>query len=195
MQNQYRLVTVLHSTRQKVLLRSVPDEIALKYPSARAPHFVVGNRPRTTTIAYDLKEDSIPADKLDEVKESFEQTLQRIIPGLVWKERKIIELAGRKWIYFEMTSTAIDTDIHNIMLVASFQGKMLVFNFNSTKEGFPKLSRLFERVYSQFLSMNRPSQALGGNGYHCAFTFSVIKTFNSHFRFGSNSRCPSACSR
>src|ERR1043166_2482004 len=69
-----------------------PEEIAIKYPSARAPHFVVGNKRRTTTIAYDLKPQSIPADKLGEVKDSFEQTFQRIVPGLVWRDRKIIEL-------------------------------------------------------------------------------------------------------
>jgi len=121
------------------------DEIALKYPSARAPHFVVGNKRRTTTIAYDLKPESIPADKLDEVRQSFEQTFQRIVPGLVWIERKTVDLSGRKWIYFEMTSSAVDTDIHNIMLVTPFEGKMLLFNFNSTKEEFPKVEEALRR--------------------------------------------------
>jgi hypothetical protein len=121
------------------------DEIAFKYPSARAPRFVVGNKRRSTTIAYDLKPDAIPPDKLEEVSQSLQQTLQRLIPGLIWKERKIIELSGRKWIYLELMSNAVDTDIHNIMLVTPFQGQMLLFNFNSTKEEFPKVEKALRR--------------------------------------------------
>ena len=34
--------------------------------------------------------------------------------------------------HFEMTSFAIDTDIHNEMYLTAFNGKMLGFNFNST---------------------------------------------------------------
>jgi hypothetical protein len=35
-----------------------------------------------------------------------------------------------------MTSNAIDADIHNIILMAAWQGKMVVFNFNATKADF-----------------------------------------------------------
>ena len=48
-------------------------------------------------------------------------------------------MLGQQWIYLEMSSRAIDTDIHNIMLITPLQGKMLIFNFNSTKAEFPKV--------------------------------------------------------
>ena len=54
----------------------------------------------------------------------------------MWKRKEIIEMAGQRWIFLEMTSSAIDTDIYNIMLITPFDGKMLIFNFNSTKEDF-----------------------------------------------------------
>lgn len=114
-----------------------PSEIASKYPSNRAPAFVVGNVRRTTNIAYDLKQNALPADKLPEVKAFFEAMFERIIPGIEWKQKKLIDMQGQQWIYLEMTSRAIDTDIHNIMLITPLQGKMLVFNFNSTKGEFP----------------------------------------------------------
>lgn len=125
------------------------EEIAGKYPSHSPPSLAVGNERRTTTIAFDLKPQSIPADKLLEVKSAFEKIFERMIPGLVWKERKLIELQGQQWIYFELTSHAIDTDIHNIMLVTPHKGKMLVFNFNSTKGEFPNVeSKLRESLKS-----------------------------------------------
>jgi hypothetical protein len=114
-------------------------EIANKYPSNRGPAFVVGNTRRTTSIAYDLKPNGFPTDKINEVKEFFEKMFERIVPGIEWKQKKLVDMLGQQWIYLEMTSRAIDTDIHNIMLVTPLQGKMLIFNFNSTKEEFPKV--------------------------------------------------------
>ena len=57
-------------------------EIANKYPSNRGPAFVVGNERRTTSIAFDLKPNEFPADKISEVNEFFEKTFDRIIPGI-----------------------------------------------------------------------------------------------------------------
>ncbi len=71
------------------------QEILSKYPSGRAPAFVVGDERRTTTIAYDVKPDSLPPDKLVEAKASFEQLFERIIPGLDGKkERSSITSTG-----------------------------------------------------------------------------------------------------
>ncbi|KXO08343.1 hypothetical protein AKG98_1942 [Moritella sp. JT01] len=61
-----------------------------------------------------------------------------MIPGVEWKKKEIIELSGKKWVYLEMFSNAIDTEIHNIMLITSYGKEMLIFNFNSAKGEFPK---------------------------------------------------------
>lgn len=113
------------------------DEIAIKFPSSRAPSGVIGNARRTTTIAFELKRDKLTPEQLGEAKEAFERLFERIIPGLEWKARKIVQLQGQRWIQLEMSSRAVDTDIHNIMLVTSRYGRMLIFNFNSTKSEFP----------------------------------------------------------
>ena len=126
--------------------KPVPEEvIKLKYPSSRAPQYVIGNKSAATTIAYDLKPHNIPQDKIDEARVAFTQMFPRMIPGLKWKENKTMEFSGRKWGYFEMTSTAIDTDIYNIMLFTGYKDQMLVFNFNSTKEEFEKYERALKK--------------------------------------------------
>jgi len=122
--------------------KPVPKEIIdLKWPSDRAPRYVVGNESATTTVAYDIKPHQIPQDKLGEVQTTFTRLFNQIIPGIEWKSNEIIEHSGQKWLLLEMTSRAIDTDIHNIMLVTGYQGKMLVFNFNSTKEEFSRFEK------------------------------------------------------
>jgi len=112
--------------------------IDIKWPQKRAPRWVVGNESGSTSIAYDLKPNDISLAPLNELMDYFKSVFDRVIPGIDWKKREIIEVSGKKWIYLEMTSSAIDTDIHNIMLVTSYGKEMLVFNFNSTKEDFSK---------------------------------------------------------
>ena len=120
----------------------VPKEILdIKYPSSRAPKYVIGNKSAGTTIAYDIKPNALPQDGIEEGRKAFTELLPRMIPGLKWIENKTIELAGQKWIYLELTSTALDTDIHNIMLFTGYNGQMLAFNFNWTAEEFKKYEK------------------------------------------------------
>jgi hypothetical protein len=111
--------------------------IDIKWPQKRAPKWVIGNASGTTTIAYDLKANDISNIPLPDLVAYFKKTFTRVIPGIEWKKSEIIELSGKRWGYLEMTSNAIDSDIYNIMLFTSFGKKMLIFNFNSTKDDFP----------------------------------------------------------
>lgn len=45
-------------------------------------------------------------------------------------------IGGLRWSYVESTSTAIGTDIYNIVLMAAYRGDSLVFNFNPTNAEF-----------------------------------------------------------
>ncbi|VAW44950.1 hypothetical protein MNBD_GAMMA04-274 [hydrothermal vent metagenome] len=112
--------------------------IDVKWPKKRAPKWVIGNESASTTIAYDLKPNDISTAPLPELMNYLKTNFDRLIPGIEWKKREIIELSGKNWVYLEMTSNAIDTDIHNIILLTSYGREMLMFNFNSTKEEFSK---------------------------------------------------------
>ncbi len=114
------------------------EVIAAKWPSNRPPAYAVGTPNGTTNVAYDLKPHSLSQEALPQFQKEFTQIFERIIPGIRWKKNEIIMHSGQKWLLMEMTSNAVDTDIYNIMLATGYAGKMLVFNFNSTKEEFPK---------------------------------------------------------
>lgn len=117
-------------------------EISVKFPAGNAPSQVIGNERRTTTIAYQLKAQPVKESDLPDVQKAFTQVFDRVIAGIEWKQKSIVDLAGQKWLLMEMTSRAIDQDIHNIMLVTSHKGQMLMFNFNSTKKEFPAVEKL-----------------------------------------------------
>lgn len=113
------------------------DEISIKFPASRAPANIVGNARRTTTIAFELTQDKLAPEQLSEARQVFEQFFERTVSGLVWRDRKFVRLDGQNWIHLEFSSNAVDTDLHNIMLLTSRFGRMLLFNFNSTKAEFP----------------------------------------------------------
>jgi hypothetical protein len=111
--------------------------IDMKWPAKRAPKWVVSNESTSTSIAYDLKPNDISAVPLPELVNYFKNTFDRIGPGVAWIKSEVTEIQGKKWAYLEFTSNAINADIYNIMLVASYRKEMIIFNFNSTKEEFP----------------------------------------------------------
>jgi hypothetical protein len=117
-------------------------EINAKYPSVNAPKQVIGTEGRATTIAYQLQAQPVKESDLPEVQKAFTQIFDRVIPGIEWKQNALVDMVGQKWLVMEMTSRAIDQDIHNIVLITPHKGKMLMFNFNSTKKDFPKMEKL-----------------------------------------------------
>lgn len=108
-------------------------EIKIKYPRGNAPQYVYSNDQMDVSIAIIFSPQPVTLEGLPQLKAAMEQTLPRLIPGHNWLTREIVEINGRPWVHFEMTSFAIDTDIHNEMYLTAFEGKMLGFNFNSTE--------------------------------------------------------------
>ncbi len=113
------------------------EELDIKFPRKTAPRTVVGDERRKTTVAYELREFALTEEALPELLTAVADSMHRAVPGLEWKKREIVEMAGQKWIWLEMTSMAIDTDIYNIVLMTPRNGKALVFGLNSTKDLFP----------------------------------------------------------
>lgn len=118
--------------------RAMTDaEIKLKYPTGNAPQFAYGNERLNVSIAITFSSQMVSMAQLPELKSAMEQMLPRLVPSISWITREMLQLNGRTWVHFELTSTAIDTDIHNEMYLTSFEGKMLGFNFNATKAQYP----------------------------------------------------------
>lgn len=124
---------------------TVPDEfqpfsqeiIEAKWPARNAPEWVIGSESTSTSIAYGLKSNDISNAPLGQLMEYMKKTMNRVGPGVQWLKTEVIEINGKYWVYLELTSNAINADIHNIMLITSYEKKMVMFNFNSTKEEFP----------------------------------------------------------
>lgn len=63
----------------------------------------------------------------------------RMIPGCKILTRDFVTIHGTRWARLELESNALDTEIHNLLLMAPLDGQPVMFNFNSTKQEFPKV--------------------------------------------------------
>ncbi len=108
------------------------EMIRFKFPRGNPPTHVYANEKLNVSVAITFSPQPLSPTQLPELKSAMEQTLPRMVPGLKWLAREIVEINGTRWVHFELTSHAIDTDIHNHMYMTSFDGKLFGFNFNST---------------------------------------------------------------
>ncbi len=108
------------------------------YGPTRGPGFVIGNSTRTATLSYDLKPHNILHLNMAQSLKVFEQVFEQRVPALVWKERKIMELAKQQWMQLEFLSKSGGIEYYNIMLITPVKEQMLVLNLNSTVADFAR---------------------------------------------------------
>lgn len=118
------------------------EEISIKWPTKLAPKFAIGSERRSTTIAYEHKEQPLLPSQLEEARAAITPVVASMIPSIDWKQNAVVEIGGRSWILFEATSAARDTDVYNIVMLTSHKGRVLMFNFNSTKADFAKMEKV-----------------------------------------------------
>ncbi len=123
------------------------QEISLKFSRGNPPSAVYANDDMSVSVSIVFSPAAVEPPHLEDLKSAMEQTLPRLIPNLTWVKREMVNLNGTTWVHFELTSSAIDTDIYNHMYMTSFDGKMLGFNFNSTKGKYPAYSHQLEKSF------------------------------------------------
>lgn len=124
---------------------NVPDEftpltdreIDTKFPRHTGSIDAIGNSTRGVTISYTVSQTVLKPDQLLDFKAALEAQLPKLTPGLIWIKKDVSEINGRKWIYFEFTTTTPDGGIiHNFMLITSYDGNVAILNFNATDRLF-----------------------------------------------------------
>jgi hypothetical protein len=114
--------------------------LATKYPRGGGPRQAIGNAPGTTSIAYDLLDQRAPSDDLDALRRGLQEGYVHL-PKIKWIADDVRHVGNRDWAYLEFTAATADQDVHNIVLLSVYDGRLLLFNFNSTVGEFPRVER------------------------------------------------------
>lgn len=123
------------------------EMIKLKFPSANAPEWVYANEDFSVTVAVKRSGKKAKKSDLNAILKTMVKTYPRIIPNLVWIEKEVAEFNGETWLHTEITSTAIDADIHNNIYMTSHRGELIALNFNSTKKMYEQYKTQLQQSF------------------------------------------------
>ena len=83
-------------------------------------------------------------ESLPELKAAMEDMMPKLTQGLVFNDRKMVNVGDRQWVLLDSTVPAIDTKLRNMMYLSDMGGNMVGVNFNSTAEEFASQQSAFE---------------------------------------------------
>lgn len=111
-----------------------PDVLKLKYPGSRRPTIAFTNEGGSVNVAINHTQDTLAPNQIATLHQEMDATIRKQIPQAKWSFSGLQDYQGRKWMQLEFESPAVDTNIQNIMVASSVDGRMLLVSFNSTQE-------------------------------------------------------------
>ncbi|OMQ26933.1 hypothetical protein [Serratia oryzae] len=105
------------------------DVMKVKYPANNRPTQVYTNADTTVNFAFNYTANKIAENQLD----AFSQQMKAMLANFSPKISKV-DVNGQKAVMFDFITPAADTEIHNLMLAMSVDGRLLLTTFNTTKE-------------------------------------------------------------
>ncbi|HEX6850611.1 MAG TPA: hypothetical protein VF139_04330 [Candidatus Polarisedimenticolaceae bacterium] len=109
-------------------------QLKLKYPAEQRPTFVLSNETGSVSLALNHTPNAMPPEELDAAHAYFDGSFRKLYPSAVWFRSEVTTLAGRRCILLDLRTPALDTDVRNVMLGASLEGRLLLLSVNVTKE-------------------------------------------------------------
>lgn len=115
---------------------SVMDDEALriKYPNERRPTLAYTNESGSVNVAINHTKDRLPKTKIEAFHKQMDGMFRNLYPSATWFESGVIEINGCNWLTLNLRTPAVDTEIRNIMVGTSVEGRLLLVSFNVTKE-------------------------------------------------------------
>lgn len=109
------------------------EMLKLKYPTDRRPAVVYTNDDGTVDVALNHTNNRVTLSQLPELHKVVENTFKNLYPSATWFRNEILEINGRNYFLLDLRTPGVDTEIRNIMLGTSLEGRFLIISFNATK--------------------------------------------------------------
>lgn len=110
------------------------DLLRVKYPTDNRPTLVYTNENGSVNVAINHTQNRMAMSQLDEARQAMEAAFQKVHPTAKWYEKGPKTINGRDWQTLNLETTAIDTQIRNMMVFTSSDNRMLMTSVNITKE-------------------------------------------------------------
>jgi len=109
------------------------EMLRLKYPSERRPTVVYTNEAGSVNIGINFTTNPLQQGELKELQEAMDTMFHNMYPSATWFESDTKSVNGREWLILDFRGPAMDTEIRNIMMGISSEGRALFVSFNAVK--------------------------------------------------------------
>jgi len=126
----------------------------IKYPSQSRPDFILTNPETTINLTFFHKDDEVTNADIEEVKNAIQEIMMRLHPTSKVIDSTVIEVQERNIAYFDFVSSAIDTNVYNLMFFFSLSGTLLMGSFNCLHQDMDDWKEIFIQMLQsvKFLS-------------------------------------------
>lgn len=109
-----------------------PEEARKKYPSEQRPQIIKTNKSGSVNFAFNLLEQKLEEEQLEAVLQDFLRVMKRLHPTNICLNME----SGRKnerytpYASMEFTSTAINENLYNMIVISPIEEELLMMLFN-----------------------------------------------------------------
>lgn len=110
-------------------MKQMPKEFArVKYPSEFRPHMIITTLDLSVNMGFSIFPNGVPSDDLPHLAEHMRVAIHRANPACQMFSCKELHKIPGSW--FAFRSHAMDTDLYNMILATTVNGKLLQGSFN-----------------------------------------------------------------
>lgn len=120
--------------------------LRVKYPTQRPPTEALSNKDGSINIAFGHTPNAVSPAQIREVHPVLERQIRATYPSARWSRSEVVERGGRSYIVLDFWSPTVDTEVRNIMLATSVDGRFLLVSFNVTRELEAQWGAIGERI-------------------------------------------------
>lgn len=131
--------------------RMSQEVLIQKYPSNNRPAIVFTDVTGTINLAVNHTTNRISLEQLPQALPVFANQFENLYPSIQWYRKEVTTLNERRFVVMEFITPAVDGEIYNLMFITELEGRLLMFNFNCTRENEGKWKTI---AYQMMNSVN-----------------------------------------
>lgn len=124
--------------------------VRLKYGGRIPAENVLTDTDGAINVVVRYGQQRVPMKALPVLKNRIRGLIDKRRPGNTWHEIRMRTINGKQYLFYNFTSSAIDTKVRNLTLMTSLRGRLLVISFNVTeariKTWLPVANRVIQSV-------------------------------------------------
>ena len=110
------------------------EMLRLKYPSEQRPTVVYSNPTGSVNVALNHTGNPVRPADIPAVHEAVDSMFRNLYPSARWYRSELIQIGGKRFFMLDLRTPAIDTEVRNLMVGTSFEGRLLLFTFNAVRD-------------------------------------------------------------